>query len=92
MGSYARLTLQFAAMTGIAVLLSANAPATAAEYPVIRLTDGVARTTPARHRVPRKIRIEASHYDRHISPIHSDLDCTGVWCGRQFVLMIGIGY
>jgi hypothetical protein len=44
---------------------------------------------------PRRARLAASHYRRgyeRISPVRSNLECSGVWCGRQFVLMIGIGY
>jgi hypothetical protein len=43
----------------------------------------------------RRTRLVASHYHpgyERISPIRSNLECSGVWCGRQFVLMIGIGY
>ena len=29
---------------------------------------------------------------RHIRPLQSNLDCTGTWCGRQFVLIVGIGF
>jgi len=36
----------------------------------------------------RRTHIAASR----VCPIRSDLGCSGVWCGRQFVLMIGIGF
>jgi hypothetical protein len=37
----------------------------------------------------------ASHYRRgyeRIGPVRGNQECSGVWCGRQFVLMIGIGF
>ena len=84
-----RLMLQFAVATGIAALLWVAAPALAAENAVIAsgpaATAQTALSVIKRH-APRRARLAAS------CPIHSNLDCSGVWCGRQFVLMIGIGY
>jgi hypothetical protein len=32
-------------------------------------------------------------YHAHpVRPVASDLGCSSAWCGRQFVLMVGIGY
>jgi hypothetical protein len=95
MFSYPRLMLQFAALTGIAAMLSMAAPAMATESTVTAVA--TAKTAPSvlhRH-ASRRTRIVASYYDRddsRVSPIRSKLDCSGDWCGRQFVLMIGIGY
>jgi len=36
--------------------------------------------------------VAASRHVRHIRPLQSNLDCTGTWCGRQFVLIVGIGF
>jgi hypothetical protein len=90
MASYSRLTPQFAAITGIAALLCNSAPAVAAEIAVVP----TAKNEPSviKRHVSRGTRIAASHHDRRVSPIHGDLDCSGVWCGRQFVLMIGVGH
>jgi len=33
-----------------------------------------------------------SYYDRRYAPVASEGWCNGTWCGRQFVLMIGIGF
>src|ERR1700732_4315167 len=100
-GSMARSNFisQFAATAGIVVVLAAAGPAMAANpsptagEPVVK-----AATSPIKHHAwPikrhtwRATRIAASHH-RRITPIRSTLDCSGVWCGRKFVLMIGIGY
>jgi hypothetical protein len=99
MTSNSRLMLQFAAATGIAAMLWVAVPAMAAESPADSNAPAVSTKT-VRHaslnrHAPRRARLAASHY-RHgyerISPVRSNVECSGVWCGRQFVLMIGIGY
>jgi hypothetical protein len=94
MANNSRLILQVAATTGIAIMLSA-APALAAGGVV------AARGTLATaHSLPSVIRHHASHGthvavwrdSRRVSSIRSDLGCSGAWCGRQFVLMVGIAY
>ena len=99
MTSNSRLMLQFAAATGIAAMLWVAAPAMAAESPADSTTPAVSTKT-VRHaslnrHAPRRARLAASHYRRgyeRISPVRSNVECSGIWCGRQFVLMIGIGY
>jgi hypothetical protein len=100
MFSYPRLMLLFAAATGIAAMLSA-APAVAAESTVTAAatpktaTSVIKRHASIHRHASRGNRIVATYHDRddsRLSPIRSNLDCSGVWCGRQFVLMIGIGY
>jgi hypothetical protein len=81
MASYLRMMLGFAAMTGIAALLSAAAPAVAAESTVSEV-GGAAKTAPAVKRVG----------SRRTSAMRGNLDCSGAWCGKQFVLMLGVGY
>jgi hypothetical protein len=39
-----------------------------------------------------RVRLAAVHHRPHVNPIQSNLGCAGVWCGRQFVLMIGVGF
>lgn len=40
----------------------------------------------------------SSYYDRRatpirVSPVHANQECSGFWCGRQFVfMMLGVGY
>jgi hypothetical protein len=96
MASYPRLISQFAAATGIVAMLSAAAPVVAAESAVSSRDAAVApaRTVPSvvKHRASRGNRIAASHYNRHNRRVSANLDCSGIWCGRQFVLMIGVGY
>jgi hypothetical protein len=92
MASYPRLILQFAATTGVAVMLSTATPVVAAES-AVTVSETAAKTAPStiRHHASRS-RLAASHYHRHVDTVRSDLGCSGVWCGRQFVLMIGVAY
>jgi hypothetical protein len=95
MASYSRLILQVAATTGIAVMLSTAAPAVAADGPVTaRETAATASTVPPviKRHASRRARIAAVHHHHRVDQILSRTDCYGVWCGRQFVLMVGIGY
>jgi hypothetical protein len=92
MASNPRLILLFAAATGIAAVLLMAAPTMAAES-AVTVRETAARTAPPTiKRHASRTRFAASHYHRRVDPIRSDLGCSGVWCGRQFVLMIGIGY
>jgi len=88
MNSYPRLILPLAATIGIAAMLSTSAPAIAAEGMI-----PAASGTPSivKQHAPRS-RIAASNYQRRMVAMRSDLGCSGIWCGRQFVLMIGVGY
>jgi hypothetical protein len=100
MTRYSCSMFQYAAAAGVALILSVAAPARAMENRVATTEAGAAtaRTAPAiiMHQPSRKNRIAASHrhrHDRRVSAVRGDLDCAGAWCGgRQFVLMIGIGY
>ena len=95
MASYPHVVLQVAATTGIAVMLSMAVPAVAAERLLTpREIASAANTVPSKikRHASRGTHIAASRYDRRVSSIRSDLGCSGVWCGRQFVLMIGIGF
>jgi hypothetical protein len=71
------------------------APAQTATLP----TAAPARTTPSvvRRETPRVRRVASSNYGRrapvHVAPTHANLECSGFWCGRQFVWMIlGVGF
>jgi hypothetical protein len=93
MARYPRLILQFVAATGFAVMLSAAAPVVAAESAVtISQASAKAKTAASTTRHASRLRLAAWHYNRHVNLIRSDLGCSGVWCGRQFVLMVGVGY
>jgi hypothetical protein len=69
-------------------VLSIATPSMAAE-----LAEPAARMAPlkVKHHAPR-VRLAASHHHPGVSPIQSGLGCSGVWCGRQFVLMVGVGF
>ena len=87
-----RLILQSAATIGVAALLSAAAPVLAAEKAVpTRETTAKLAPSKIKHHASR-VRLAAAHDHRRAAAIPGDLGCTGSWCGRQFVLMIGIGY
>lgn len=72
-------------------MLSTAAPAVAAEGPETAATAGAARPVVKRH-ASRRPHLAAARYNRRVSLIGASPACSGVWCGRQFVLMIGVGY
>jgi hypothetical protein len=86
MASYSRVIFLSAAAIGISAILSISAPAIASEGGT-----SVTNNTSSSFHASRS-RIAARNYRRHIAAIRSDLGCSGVWCGRQFVLMVGIAY
>jgi hypothetical protein len=70
-------------------MLSSTAPALAAEQ-AIAATNVSAKSIPIKHR-----RMTSIRRARHVpagDPLQAGLGCSGEWCGRQFVLMVGIGY
>lgn len=94
---YPRLILHVTAAAGIAALLCAAAPAVAVESAVPASEAAAmasAKSAPKliRRHASRATRVAASSHHRRASVTGGSLDCSGVWCGRQFVLMIGIGY
>jgi hypothetical protein len=83
-----RFSRAFAAVAATTVMLSAAVPAFAAEEAVA--TDISAKSSAAKHR-----RMASVRHVRHVAtvtPVQRNLGCSGDWCGRQFVLMIGIGF
>ena len=79
---------QLAAATVVAAMLW-SAPAVAAS----EKSTGVSRAAVATKMALSRARIAASYYGRDY--YGRDLRpsfCSGGWCGRQFVLMLGIGY
>lgn len=84
MASYSRLILQFAAAIGIVVMLSALAPLVAAE------SAGAPSETSATagKTMPPVIKRHGSRG----TVVRSHVDCASAWCGRQFVLMVGVAY
>jgi hypothetical protein len=83
-----KLSRAFAAVAAATILLSATVPAVAAEQTAA--TDVSAKSSAAKHR-----RMASVRHVRHVvsaKPTQRQLGCSGEWCGRQFVLMIGIGF
>jgi hypothetical protein len=83
-----KLSRAFAAVAATTIIFSATVPAFAAEQAVA--TDVSAKSSAAKHR-----RLTSLRHVRHVAavtPQQRNLGCSGEWCGRQFVLMIGIGF
>jgi hypothetical protein len=81
------------AVLASALLASAllASPASAAEN-ATAVTDVSAKAASAIERRHGPSRIALSRYVRHVSAVPRNFDCTGAWCGRHFVLILGIGY
>jgi hypothetical protein len=47
---------------------------------------------PLPQRRPKTVRIAPAPAARPVAVSHHDWNCSSFWCGRQFVLMLGIGY
>ena len=92
MKNYLRmLSLSAATVAAAALALTvATAPASAAEE-VAGATDISAKASSIERRHGPS-RIGFFRYVRPVSPVPRHFECTGSWCGRHFVLMIGIGY
>ena len=87
-----RPIFQFAIAAGIAAVLSAASPAAASEGSYALEASTVAKSSPGaiKRRDLRGAGIPAPHCNR-VAAI-SRPDCSGGWCGRQFVLMVGVAY
>jgi hypothetical protein len=73
-----------AASAGLAAMLSAPLPAFALDS-----GDAFAKMQ-QRHRIPARV---ATYTRQAVAPAPANLACSyGGWCGRQFVLMVGIAY
>jgi hypothetical protein len=78
-----------AAALGIAAMLSIATPVVAAEVTVPSSEVAAKPATHAiKHPASHRARIGTSYDDRRAS----HLGCSGAWCGRQFVLIVGVGY
>lgn len=92
MARYPRLILRFAAATGITAVLATGAPAMAADMSANpgEPARKAASSTIKRH-VWRATRTASFHDTDRADAVHG-LGCSGVWCGRQFVLIVGVAY
>jgi hypothetical protein len=89
MDRFLRFLYLLAATAIVVAALTGSAPAYAAEE-TVSAPNISAKASAAQIRRHRPI--GRSHAVRVIKPAASNYGCCGVWCGRQFVLMIGIGY
>ena len=83
-----RFSRALAAVAATTMMLSATGPAFAADEAVA--TDLSAKSSAAKHR-----RMTSVRHVRHVAsvtPMQRQLGCSGEWCGRQFVLIVGIGF
>ena len=90
MFSHTRLMLQFAALASVAALLSTAPSAVAAESTIAAAATTKTAPSVVNRHASRGTRVAASRF-RDESGV-SKPGCSGDWCGRQFVLMVGIGY
>ena len=82
-----KLSRASAAVAAAMLMLSGPMPAFAAEQSAA-VTDVSAKASPVKHRRIASIRRHVAY----VTPLQRELGCSGVWCGRQFVLIVGIGY
>lgn len=94
-----RLMPSFAVAVCVAAAIGCAAPANAAEeragIKASSANSSDVRTSPSvtKHHAWRRARyFAASRYSRRVNLAGTNPTCSGVWCGRQFVLMIGIGF
>jgi hypothetical protein len=101
MTKYRRLMSPFAAAICIAAVTWTAAPAGAVEDNAVgqaaksapsKSPDAKASPSVTKHHAWRRTHIAASRYNHRVSPAGTGPVCSDVWCGRQFVLMIGIGF
>jgi hypothetical protein len=97
MAGYSCKMLHLAAIGAIAVMLSVAAPAAAAERAVAASEAGMVKAVPSviKYRASRRTRLAAWHFDRHgrcVARTERNPNGPDIWRGRQFVLMLGVGY
>ena len=89
MASCLRSLLPLLAAVVAAGMLSISSPALAAGSG--EAGSAMAAAPDVRHRTAQRLRLAASR-DRYVRPVRNDAECSGAWCRRHFVLMIGIAY
>jgi hypothetical protein len=93
MPSQPRLLLPLVAAAVFGTAVSFAPAASAAETVSGREFAGTGSSL-LRHKPAQQVRVAASgdhRRDRYVSSSRNAVDCS-TWCGRQFVLMIGIAY
>jgi hypothetical protein len=95
MMKYSRPLSPFAAAICVAAMTWAVVPAVAAEGPVAAgetaAKASTVRPVVKRH-AARRSHVAISRYNRRFGLTGASPVCSGDWCGRQFVLMVGIGF
>ena len=96
MASYFRSMLPLAAVVVAAGMLSIASPVSAAGPATgsgeAMDANAASTATDLRNRASQRLRLAASRDHRRERYVRSNTDCSGAWCRRQFVLMIGIAY
>jgi hypothetical protein len=89
--AYRHHLLTAAAIAAVAALSLASpasaAGASSAAGGEVAKVSGASAATSVRHRLSRIANWRGQRYVRPIGP-----GCSSAWCGRQFVLMVGIAY
>jgi len=89
MDSFPRKISLLAVAAIVAATLSGPARVSAAEKTSVATEISAKASNPSiRRHGPARV----SHYAHHVKPTESNLGCSGAWCGRQFVLIVGIGF
>jgi hypothetical protein len=91
MDGFPRNFFLLAATAIVAAMLSGPGPAFAADQTNVATdisANGWHKGTHLRRHGPTRV----SQYVHPVRPAESNLGCSGVWCGRQFVLIVGIGF
>jgi hypothetical protein len=88
--AYRHHLLTAAAIAAVAALSLASPASAAGASPAageVAKASGASAATSVRHRLSRIANWRGQRYVRPIGP-----GCSSAWCGRQFVLMVGIAY
>jgi hypothetical protein len=80
-------SLAFAAAVSATVMTLQTVPAVA-DQGIERM---MARPSPSQHYAARRA-ITRAYPATHFAAVPAGVACSGPWCGREFVLMLGIGF
>jgi hypothetical protein len=72
--------------------MSAAAQSAPAKSPDVKSPDVRTSRSLARRHAWRRTHFATYRYRHRFNPIGAAPACPGEWCGRQFVLMVGIGF
>ena len=97
MTHYSRLLLSLAAICITAAMWTVTPALAADDAASVSAAAKSAKTSLAprdviKRHASRRTHVAVAHYIRRVSLAGNSPECSGVWCGRQFVLIIGIGF